>query len=230
MPDYIPRREASLVPWVNQMSTVVGDWYAGQGIDNKLVNEVLTLREAFAEAFAASVAADAAARAATAAKDAARDALLEAVRMLAQQAQHEPDMDNSVRVDAGLTARKATRTRTSTPRVAPLVSAAPVERFVHELRLVVEGEAAGSSGAAVRKAKPKGVQRAEVYRAIANADAPMPTDDAAFVYVDSVSESAARFTLDGQAVGKQAYYKVRYVSSRGQRGPWSNVASATVAA
>jgi hypothetical protein len=230
MPDYIPRREASLVPWVNQMSTVVGDWYVRQGIDNKLVNEVLVLREAFNEAYAASVAADAAARAATAAKDEARASLLAAVRQLAQQAQHEPDMDNSVRVDAGLTARKTTRTRTSVPRVAPLVSAAPVERFVHELRLVVEGEAAGSSGAAVRKAKPKGVQRAEVYRAIAQpGSTAIPADDA-FVYVDSVSDAVHRMTLDGQAVGKQAYYKVRYVSSRGQRGPWSNVASATVAA
>lgn len=230
MPDYIPRREASLVPWVNQMSTVIADWYVGQGIDNKLVNEVLVLREAFAEAYAASVAADAAARAATAAKDAARAELLAAVRMLAQQAQHEPDMDNSVRADAGLTVRRATRTRSGTPRVAPLVSAAPVERFVHELRLVVEGEAAGASGAGVRKAKPKGVQRAEVYRAIVAADAPMPVDDAAFVYVDSVSDSSARLTLAGEAVGKQAYYKVRYVSSRGERGPWSNVASATIAA
>ena len=230
MPDYIPRREASLVPWVNQMATVVGDWYAGQGIDNKLVNDVLVLREAFAEAYAASVAADAAARAATAAKDAARAALLEKTRQLAQQAQHEPDMDNSVRVDAGLTARKTTRTRTSTPRVAPLVSAAPVERFVHELRLSVEGEAAGASGAGVRRAKPKGVQRAEVYRIITAAHEPAPGEPAAYAYIDSITTATHRFTLPADAVGKQAHYIVRYVSPRGERGAWSGVASATVAA
>lgn len=68
------------------------------------------------------------------------------------------------------------------------------------------------------------------------ADSPMtsppapPSDPAAFRYIGSVSDGATTLTFEADKGGLQAHYLARWVTRRGKAGPWSETASATVAA
>ena len=52
----------------------------------------------------------------------------------------------------------------------------------------------------------------------------------AFRYVQSVSDGRAVLSFESPRVGMQAHYLARWVNRTGAMGPWSETASATVAA
>ena len=74
------------------------------------------------------------------------------------------------------------------------------------------------------------MQGAEVWLALADANTPPPPlgDSYRFLSVSSRGNLQADFTAAD--AGKTAYYALRWVSTRGEKGPWSEVAAATVAA
>ena len=78
---------------------------------------------------------------------------------------------------------------------------------------------------------------AEVWVKLVDADEPAPTDPApaigdpktlSFLTLTSRPTVRTEFkVIDG---GKTAVYMLRWVNTRGEKGPWSEVAAATVAA
>ncbi len=83
-----------------------------------------------------------------------------------------------------------------------------------------------SDGELSGRAKPAGVHGAEIWTKIGGE---MPTDDSefSFVAVDTASPYVMQFNLSD--TGKKAYYRLRWVNSRGETGPWSSVISAVIA-
>ena len=88
-----------------------------------------------------------------------------------------------------------------------------------------------------RRGKPKGVAGAEVWLALVGADDPPPplnTDSregqAGYRFLAQSSRGNLQADFTSQDQGKTAYYALRWVSTRGEKGPWSEVATATVAA
>ena len=76
------------------------------------------------------------------------------------------------------------------------------------------------------KAKPDGVYGCEIWIKIGS-PAPVNGEGLTFLVVDTKSPHVINF--ESEDVGKTIYYRVRWINSKGQQGPWSKVVSAIVA-
>ncbi len=199
-------------------------FWESHGLDT---NELIPLESAllaWRAAFPACTAAQAQARAAKAAKDAAR-----AGRWSRRPApsprtcRRLPFTTDADRAAMGISIRPPRGTRSTAPASAPRVLVSAASRLTHELRLVDESTP-------TRRARPRGAHRAEVYVAMTGPHAPAPSDLDAFRYIGSTSDGTTTLTFPQAQGGQQAHYLARWVSPRNASGPWSETASATVAA
>ncbi|MCU0688684.1 MAG: hypothetical protein MUE97_02930 [Phycisphaerales bacterium] len=220
---YIPRPDGGFDAWAGQYVAAVQNFYAQQGWKTDDLQPLLDAWQAWLRAYPQHVAAQAAAEAATQEKVAARRGLEAQVRTLTGLLQNLPVVTNAVRADLGITVRSGTRTAGSTPTSRPMAIVQPTGRLTHELRLVDEATP-------TKRARPRGVQRAEVFVAFTAPTAPAPSDPGAYRYLQSVSDGTATLAFDAPRAGQQAHYLARWVTPRGAVGPWSETASATVAA
>jgi hypothetical protein len=97
------------------------------------------------------------------------------------------------------------------------------QRLTHQLRVVDENTP-------TRRRRPAGVQRAEVFVALTEPDQPAPADPSEYRYIGSVTRGETTLCFESSKGGMQAHYLSRWVSTSGATGPWSETASATVAA
>jgi hypothetical protein len=104
------------------------------------------------------------------------------------------------------------------------------QRLTHTLRFTDEATP-------TRKAKPRGVRGAEVWLAMADPNAPAPplntgsaAADGPYKFLSLNSRGALRAGYTTADAGKTACYALRWVSTRGDKGPWSEVCAARVAA
>ena len=75
----------------------------------------------------------------------------------------------------------------------------------------------------VRRAKPKEVMSAAVWIEIGDSK-PVSADELTFAGLDTQTPFEKAF--DAEQIGQVAYYRLRWVSPRGEAGPWSDVVSA----
>ncbi len=221
--NYIPRPDGVFNAWSSQYATSVKDWWSLQGLEESQIEPLSDARAAFAVAFAAHVRAQAAAESARAAKDAARAALEMEVRWSAAFVQSYPATTDAQRATMGITVRDTTRTPSPTPMSRPLVSVEPAARLTHELRLV-------DDASPTQRGKPVGVVGAEVWVTLVNAGSPPPRDPAALSFLMMATRPTVRAAFTSADGGKTAVYMLRWVSTRGEKGPWSDVVTGTVAA
>lgn len=187
----------------------LSNWWTEQGWDPTSIKDVEIAIAAWHEAYAAHVAARRAAEA--------------AIRPVVAQVQVMPEVDNAVRARFGISLRDATRTPAPVPTTAPTALVTSAARLTHTLRLVDESTP-------TRRARPKGVGRAELFVALTLAGQPAPADPSAYRYIGSVKRGETTLSFESDKGGMQAHYLSRWVSTSGAAGPWSNTASATVAA
>jgi hypothetical protein len=223
MADVFPRSDGDFSAWATQFFRAAKDWWNGQGFDPADLNPLEQALDEWNAACAARVAAHAAARAATRTKDAARRALEARIRPLARVLQAHPAVTNADRAAFGITVRRPGVGALPAPTSAPLVIVDAGRRLTHEVRLVDELTP-------TRRARPRGVERAEVFVALTPTRAPAPSDPGAYRYAGSVRDGSTTLTFGSAQGGLQAHYLARWVTRRGAMGPWSDPASATVAA
>ncbi len=221
--DFIPRPDATFDAWSVNFWESLSNWWAEEGFDPTDLKDVQIALDAWHKAFDAHVAAQAAAEAARQTKDAARRAAEAAIRPLVAQVQVMPVVTNATRAQFGISLRETARTPAPTPATAPSALVSSGGRLTHRVRLV-------DPATPTRRARPKGVARAEIYVALGPALAPAPSDIASYQYVESVTDGTATLSFAPGDGGKQAHYITRWVNASGQRGPWSDAASATIAA
>ncbi len=74
------------------------------------------------------------------------------------------------------------------------------------------------------------MQGAEVWLALADPNTPAPPLGDSYKFLSLSSRGNLQADFSSADAGKTAYYALRWVSTRGEKGPWSEVAAATVAA
>ena len=62
------------------------------------------------------------------------------------------------------------------------------------------------------------------------ANQPTPTDPGALAFLTMTNKVSFRVDVKAGEGGKAAVYTARWVNTRGEKGPWSEITTATVAA
>lgn len=221
--NYIPRPDAEFSAWANQYGLGVDAISRTVPIDPDRYNALKMAIDTWNTLYAEHVAAQAAAESARQQKDAARRTVESLVRPLTAYVQSYPTTTDADRATLGITVRTTARTRATGPTTAPLASVEVNNRLTHELRLVDESTP-------TRRGKPRGVVGAEVWVKLVDADQPAPTDPAALSFLTMTTKPSLRAEFKSGDGGKTAVYMSRWVNTRGEKGPWSEITTATVAA
>jgi predicted NBD/HSP70 family sugar kinase len=221
--DYIPRPDGDFTAWANNYNEAVHKFWEAQGLD---LNDLKPLEQAIADwnkDYAAHVSAQAKAEAAAAQKRQARGVLEPEARRIAAFIQTYPKTTDADRATIGIRVRVEGGPPSPTPTTRPLARVESGNRLTHTLRFSDESTP-------TRKAKPKGVQGAEVWLALAEPNAPAPPLGDSYKFLSVSSRGNLQTDFPSAEAGKTAYYALRWVSTRGEKGPWSEVCAATVAA
>ena len=220
---YIPRPDGDFAAWANHYYEAVKKFYDAQGFDPTDLKPLETALENWNKDYPAHVAAQQRAEGARQAKDAARAALEKEVRPVTNFVQGYPKTTNADRAEMGITVRDTSPTPAPAPSSRPLALVESGQRLTHQLRLVDESTP-------TRRARPAGVLGAEVWVKLVDADAPAPTDPAALTFLTMTTKPSFRAEFKAGEGGKTAVYMARWVNTRGEKGPWSEITTATVAA
>jgi len=220
---YMPRPDGNFAAWANQYYDAVVKWWNANKLE---VTDLKPLQEAlvtWAAAYPAHVAAQQRAEGARQAKDAARRELERQVRPISNFVQTYFNTSNADRAEMGITVRDTSPSPAPAPTTRPLALVQSGQRLTHQLRLVDESTP-------TRRARPAGVLGAEVWVKLVEADEPAPTDPAALFFLTMTTRPTFRADFKPGEGGKTAVYMARWINTRGEKGPWSDVATATVAA
>lgn len=218
-----PRPDADFAAYMNNYYGAVEKFWSVQGLDESDLKPLKEALSAWNTAFPAHVAAQQRAEAARQNKDAARRELEAQARPVTAFIQGYPKTSDADRATIGITIRAKGGTTGAAPASKPLIVVGDGGRLTHTLRLVDESTP-------TRRRKPAGAERAEVFVAFTPTGTPAPADLNAFRYVQSVSDGSTVLSFDQPQGGMTAHYVARWVTRRGAIGPWSETASATVAA
>jgi hypothetical protein len=220
---YMPRPDGDFAAWANHYYDAVKKWWDANGFDPTDLKPLETALAEWQKDYPAHVAAQQRAEGARQAKDAARAALEKEVRPVTNFVQGWPKTTNADRAEMGITVRDTSPTPAPAPSSRPLALVESGQRLTHQLRLVDESTP-------TRRARPAGVLGAEVWVKLVDADQPAPTDPAALTFLTMTTRPSFRAEFKAGEGGKTAVYMARWVNTRGEKGPWSEITTATVAA
>ena len=219
--DYIPAADTAFSVWLDNFVTYAGANLAALGLAAGDLTPVSSTNNIWKTALQQHVAAQAAAASATQGKDAARAAATAAVRALVRRLQAAPEVSDAERAGLGITVPDATPSPVGPPTSPPVVKVEAVARLRHVIHFT---DAATST----KKAKPPGVTGAEIWVKLAAVADPVPTDPKALTFVALDTRTPYTLDFEGTDGGKNAHYMLRWVNTKGEKGPWSETASATV--
>jgi len=220
MPDYLPAADAQFDTWQVNFVTYVNAHLLDLGLDAADVVDLNATAATWTTEYPAHTAAQAAAEAARQAKDGARSGFEGAIRPLVRRLQASPDVDDAERAAMGITVPDRETTPQVPPKTRPVVSVDTSQRLQHTIAFADEATP-------TRKAKPAGVMGAELWVKVGD---PPPVDpgELTFLSLDTRTPYVADFP--GEDGGKTAHYMLRWVATTGEKGPWSETASATIGA
>ena len=208
MPDYIPDPDAAFDAWQANFVSVVSGNLSGYG----LVAGDLT------PVTAAQTAAHVTAQAARQTKDFDRSSYEEVVRAVVRKIQATAAVTDTAKAAAGITVRDSEPTPSGPPPSAPVGQVDTSQRLQHTVHFA-------DSATPTSKAKPAGVRGCEIWMKV-GPPAPVDPSELSFVTLDTRTPHTVPF--DGADANKTVTYSLRWVSTRGETGPWSAAVSATV--
>lgn len=221
MADYIPAGDSEFDVWENNFVSYATANAAALGLDPLADLPPLTAAQATWDAdFAANATAQAAAQSARQGKDAARAAFEAVIRPLVARLQASPDVDDTERAGLGITVPDRIATPAAIPATRPVVSVDTSQRLQHTVSFADEATPA-------RIAKPSAVMGAEIWVKIGDPP-PLDPSELTFLALDTRTPYTAKYA--GADANKVAHYMLRWVNTRGEKGPWSETASATIGA
>jgi hypothetical protein len=221
--DYIPQADAAFDAWLANFETFALSNLVGLGLVAGDVAPVTAARVAWVAGYTSHVAAQNAAQAARQTKDAARQAVELAVRPLVRRLQASPSVDNAERAALGITVPDSAPTPAGPPTTRPVVRIDSSERQRHTLHFA-DAETPN------RKARPPGVQGVEIWVHTAAVGTVAPVDPASYRFETLDTRTPHVIEFDPVDAGKNAHYILRWVNTRGEKGPWSETATATIGA
>ena len=111
-----------------------------------------------------------------------------------------------------------TRTRVGVPTIAPIATIDTSRRLSHILDFRDQDHPRS-------KAKPAGVAGCEIWVKIGG---PPPADPSELRYLATDTNAPYLAEYPGADAGKPAHYWLRWVNTRGEKGPWSDNVSGTI--
>jgi len=141
-----------------------------------------------------------------------------------------PQTSNAERAEMGITARDTSPLPEPLPAMPPLALVESGQRLTLQLRPGAAPRSEPDESTPARRARPAGVLGAEVWVKLVDADEPAPTNPAALVFLTMTTKPTFRAEFKPGEGGKTAVYMARWINTRGEKGPWSEIATATVAA
>jgi len=245
MPDapaehFFPQGDADFTAWGDQFNSYVQANFAALGLSAAEATGLNSAWFRFRIGYLAHVKARAGAAAATAEKAESRAEFETLLRPAVRRIQTFGATTDAQRGQMGITIPDRTRTPIGPPTSRPLVKVDFSKRLSHRIAFTDEGTPQ-------RRTKPKRVLGAELWvkltldtaaaatrqgsqgdpRASLAPPSQGPTD---FSFLMLGTRSPAIAEYGGADAGKTAHYMVRWLSRRGEPGPWSETASATVGA
>lgn len=216
--DWLPSADTDLTSWVQNFLTYASANFAGLGLDAPDLAPLQARFTAWGPAYANHVTAQAAAASAREHKDTARDNIETALRPLVARIQATPAVTDAQRQALGITVRSTTRSAVGAPTTRPVATVDTSQRLRHTISFVDELTP-------TNRAKPDGVSGCEVWVKVGNTP---PADPSELRYQATDTRTPYVAEFDGADAGKTAYYMLRWVSTRGETGPWSQTVSGTI--
>ena len=214
--DYIPKKDAELVPWSANFTAGVADNAGAWDIPGNEVSELQTANTAFAT-LQAKADSPAKTTVIVAEKNAARKTLETRIRELVGFRLKNPVITDAQRIALGLHVRDTTYTTVSVPKTRPELDIDVVDFR----RLKASFHDMGSSS----KAKPYGTVGAVIAYAVL--DAP-PADPDALTRTLLATRTPHILEFTEEERGKTVYVAICWQNEKGERGPWSEIESAIV--
>lgn len=218
--DWLPSTDGDLQTFANNFASVLTGAYVAYGISGSDATSIQALADAYSAAYDTATNPDTRTPPSIAAKDAAKNATKPELRRVGALIQANPAITDDQKLTIGLTVRDTTPTPISAPSTAPIISIIGATSLSQSLRMV-------DSATPTTQAKPAGAIAAEFRCGVS--ETPL-TDPTAIPYVGLMTRPQVRQDFDSADVGKTAYYACRWITRTGLTGPWSNIASMTVAA
>ena len=218
--DYIPRGDGDFNVWQANFVTYANAHSADLGLVPPDLIPISSAQGAWTSSLTDHVAAQANAQSACAAKNANRTVLETSIRALVRRLQASPSVDDAEREALGITVADSEATAAPTPTTRPVCRVDARQRLQHTIEFADEATP-------TRKAKPAGVMGVEIWVLIGPIP-PVDPSELTFLAVDTRTPYTTDF--DGADGGKQAHYMLRWVNTRGETGPWSETATATIGA
>jgi len=217
--DYIPRPDGDFLAWEQAFITYADANLAALGLVAADLAPITAARDNWESAYLDNDAKQNAARAARQLKDDRRAAFETAVRALVRRLQASAAVSDDERAALGITVRDGVMTPATAAATRPVGLVSTAQRLRHEIRFFDEATP-------TRKAKPDGVMGCEIWVKVGTTP-PADPGECTFLALDTASPYVAEF--DGADAGKTAYYMLRWVTTRGEKGPWSETVAATIA-
>jgi hypothetical protein len=216
MPDYIPKRDAELVPWGANFTAGVTANASTWEIPPAEVSALQTANNAFATLQAQ---ADSPAKNAiiVAQKNAARKTLVAKIRELAGFRLKNPVITRAERIALGLHVRDTTPSNIPVPKSRPELDIDVLD--FRRLKVLFHDQGSDS------KAKPYGVNGAVIAYAVL--DAP-PAGVNALTRNVLATRTPHTLEFTEEERGKTVYVATCWQNEKGQKGPWSEIESAIV--
>ncbi|WP_017714874.1 hypothetical protein [Kamptonema formosum] len=220
MTSYIPRPDSEFNSWQTNFASYLSGNLEDLGLTEEQIAPIPEAQNKWLSAYNNHIAAQAAAESACQNKEDTRKAYQEALRRLVKQLQASPEVTDAQRMALGITVREASKRAVGVPVARPLARVDASDRLQHTIHFVGEDTP-------TRRAKPAGVMGCELWVKIGGAP-PADPSELTFLGLDTATPYVAKYA--GEHSGKIAHYMLRWVSTRGDRGPWSQTVSAMIPA
>lgn len=220
MADYIPAADAALIAWSGNFTAYVTVNAGAMGLVPADVLEITGSRGAFDQAFTSHLAALSTSQGAREQKELTKRVLKDSIRRLVRRLQASSGVTDAQRQALGLrVVTGAGRALVPAPATRPVGVVDTSQRLRHTLRFADELLPPG------RRARPANVSGCEVWQRVGDV---VPVDGTGCVFIGRATRS--RFVVDylPDDAGKTAHYVLRWVTARGDAGPWSAVVSASI--
>jgi hypothetical protein len=224
---YLPRSDALLATWAINFSTLITATPTAYGLTSGQATTFGTAKTDYVNRLATASNPSTRTLSTVAAKNTSRAALLVLIRSYAGVVQAFPTITPTQLGDLGLTIRKTTPTPIPAPVTKPIVS--PVGSSSNAVSIRMSDETTPDS-----RARPFGAKAMEVWASVGITPpaGPEATSFRGLATKNTVGPGSRAFVVqyDSGDVGKTAYMYGRWVNATGQPGPWSSLATATIAA
>lgn len=223
MADYIPSNDVYFSSWVDNFLSYLSANVAHFGMTGEEIESLADeLSPAYQTAVLAHHQARNAAKSAGSQKEITRGELESAIRAVVARIQAYPATTNVDRDALGIPRRGESNSPANVPaldsRPSAIIDIRP--HLKHVLRIHSENDVSPKAG------KPPGVKGCEIW--VKTGSAPENIND--MTYVGTSTRNPFIVTFQNEDANKMAYYRFRYLDSKGVPGDWSEVDSATIAA